>query len=503
MGEVADGRGDARRDPAESDERWAFVRSGRRPYAGGMSLPTGRRDRGPSSPDGRGSQGRAPAPGPGGAADGTGPAATGFPRVLALIVLAGGAVRVLYDLVVVRSEPRGLDAIAYKLMASSLWNGTGYVRAHTLFTGERSPTASFAPGYVAYQALWGGIVGWGETANRMAGLLPGLLTVVLTAAIATRLLGRRAGWLAAGVVALDPTLIAVDGSAMAESISVPLVTAALWLTVRMLDEGPSWPSAIGLGAVCGAAVLTRPDLVLLVPLLAVPVALLGDAPGRPRRILLMAVVVATAVATVVPWSLRNQQVLGTYAIATLSPTSAVAGSNCDQSYGGRGIGAYDFACVEARRLEGAGEAAQAAHYQDESADYARSHLDRVPLVLVARELRVWGVWDPRDQIDREIGESRSRPWQRMAWPVRLATVVVGGAGLALLVRERWRRAIVLLAPVAVATASAALSYGNPRFASIAQPVLAVGLAFLADRWWRRRAAAGPVCGEDVPVVSTA
>jgi hypothetical protein len=160
--------------------------------------------------------------------------------------------------------------------------------------------------------------------------------------------------------------------------------------------------------------------------------------------------------------------------------------------------------VEERRLEGAGEAAQAAHYQEESAAYARRHLGRVPLVVAARELRVWGFWDPRDQIDGEVAESRCRPWQRLAWPVRLATVVVGGAGLALLVRRQRRRAAVLLAPVVIATVSAALSYGNPRFAAIAQPVLAIGVAFLADRWWRRRrAAAGPVCSDDVPVVSTA
>jgi hypothetical protein len=368
---------------------------------------------------------------------------------------------------------------------------------------ERRPTASFAPGYVVYQAVWGGVAGWSITANRLAGVLPGIVTILLAGSLARRLVGRRAGWLAAGIVALDPTLIAVDGSAMAESISVPLVTGALWLTVRMLDEGPAWPSALGLGVLCGAAMLTRPDLVLLLPLLAVPVALLGDAPGRTRRMLLMGVAAAAAMAMVVPWSLRNQRVLGTYAIATVSPSSAVAGSNCDLTYSGRSLGAYDIACVQARDLEGAGEAAQSAHYRGEAAGYARRHLGRVPVVVAARELRLWGFWDPRDQIDREIVESRSRSWQRLAWPVRLATVVTGAAGLVLLVQEQRRRAVVLLAPIAVATVSAALSYGNPRFAAIAQPVLAVGVAFVADRWWRqRRVGAGPG-PEDTPVGSTA
>ena len=76
--------------------------------------------------------------------------------------------------------------------------------------------------------------------------------------------------------------------------------------------------------------------------------------------------------------------------------------------------------------------------------------------------------------------------------------------MVLLVRERGRRAVVLLAPMAIVTVSAALSYGNPRFAAIAQPVLAIGAAFVTDRRWRRRTGtrAGPA-SEDAPVGSTA
>ena len=73
-------------------------------------------------------------------------------------------------------------------------------------------------------------------------------------------------------------------------------------------------------------------------------------------------------------------------------------------------------------------------------------MERWPAVGLARVGRVWGVWDPHDLTEREARESRNLSWQRMAWPVSLATLVVGWAGFVVLARRRCPIAL-LVAPV--------------------------------------------------------
>lgn len=57
--------------------------------------------------------------------------------------------------------------------------------------------------------------------------------------------------------------------------------------------------------------------------------------------------------------------------------------------------------------------------------------------------------------------------------------MAGTGGLAVLLRRRGRTRLLLLAPLVVVVVSAAVTYGNPRFSSIAHPVLAIGIASLA------------------------
>jgi 4-amino-4-deoxy-L-arabinose transferase-like glycosyltransferase len=408
---------------------------------------------------------------------------------IAVIVALGAAVRAAYDVVVMRSVTRGFDAIAYTLLAGALRDGDGYISPASVFSGEGEPTAGFAPGYAAYQAAWGAVFGDGLPSERLSGILPAMVTIAVTASLAGRLLGPRAAWAAAAIVALDPMLIAVDGSGMAENVSVMLVVVALRLGVRMIDHGPGPAEVAGLGVVCGAAVLTRPDLLLLLPLILLLVVRFAPSPGPVRRLLLAGVVVLVAAAVVGPWAWRNQRELGTFTVATLSPTSSLAGANCDKAYAGPALGSWDFDCVVDRRLEDGTEAEQAARYRSESSAYARDHLGRLPLVVAARELRVWGFWVRHDVVYREAVESRHPRWQNLVWPVRLIMVPVGGVGLVLLMRRRDRRTLMLAVPFVIVVASAAVSYGNPRFSAIAHPALAIGLASLADRWWSGRSAA--------------
>lgn len=408
---------------------------------------------------------------------------------LLLVAATGLLVRVVYVLVVLDPVAPGFDAVWYALQAGSIEAGGGYVQPSSAIAGDPVPTASFPPAYPAYQAVWQALVGATPDSVRLSGLVPAAATIVLTGVLARRVLGPRAALLAAGVVALDPALVGVDGSAMSENLAVPLATAAVLLAHVLLADGLRLDRMLALGLVCGLAVLTRQDLLLLVPLLLLPAAVWAPRPGhrRDRREVGVRVGAAAAgllvlAAVVVPWALRNADAVGTFAISTTSPSSALAGSNCDSTYAMPNLGSWDYDCVlAARPSEDASEVALVSAYQDAAFDHVRAHPERVPLVLAARQLRAWSWWDPADLARRDAEESRRYGFQLVARPIEALMVLVGAVGLVGLCRRRGREALVLWAPVAIVAISVSLSYGNPRFSSIAHPVLAIGVAWLASR----------------------
>jgi hypothetical protein len=429
---------------------------------------------------------------------------------LVAMVVAGIAVRAAYILVVLDDVPAGADAIWYQLQGGAISEGVGFVVPRTLFADEQLPTAAFPPAYPAYQGIWHLLVGPTPSTEvvRLAGLVPAALTIWLTALLGRRVAGQRVGLLAGGLVALHPGLIAADGSAMSESLTVPLTLGVQVLALRLaaaVGVRERALLALGLGAVVGLAVLTRQDLVLLGVLLAgwLVVAM----PGSVRvRLGVAAMVTVVAVAVVAPWAWRNHRTLDVLAVSTLSPASAVAGANCDGTYAGPDLGSWDYRCVVAARPSQAteeelllldiSEAELVEAYQQASLDHLRANPTRVPVVVAAREARAWSWWSPRDLARRDAEESRRYGWQLVVRPLEAAIAAVGAVGIGALLRRRAPGAFVLLAPVLVVIASVAVSYGNPRFAVIAQPSLLVAGAWLV--WSRWASSPAPVDEAEVP-----
>jgi hypothetical protein len=398
--------------------------------------------------------------------------------LLTAIVLVGVALRVAYVLVVLDPVLPGLDATWYQLQGGSIRHGTGYVHPPTLFLPRQVATAAFPPAYPAYQALWQWPFGGSLTSVRLAGIVPGSVGTALAGLLGRRVLGAGAGLLAAGLVALDPTLVAVDGSVMSESLGVVVVLAVV-LVAHQAVEAPTLVRLVGLGALCGAAVLNRPDLLVLAGAVA---ALLA---WRARRFVGAVVVLVVAAAVVLPWALRNERAVGELTVATLSPSSALAGSYCDATFGGADLGSWSYPCVEAATPAGTPTEVEVARAQREAAfDHLGDHPGRLPLVVAAREARVWSFWDPRDLARRDDDESRRYGWQLVSRPLDAAFAIVGTAGLVGLARRR-RHDLVLLVPTLVVCLGAAAVHGNPRFAAIAHPMLGVGAAAVAARLSRR------------------
>lgn len=389
------------------------------------------------------------------------------------IALGGMLLRALYVLVVARHLPLGADATWYLLQSGSVFDGTGYVDPELLFSsGEAVPTANFPPLYPLYLVAVRIVAGDSETVAQLAGCVTGAATVVITGVLARRFATPGVALLAAGIVAVSPSLVAADGSLMSETLYVPLVLGAV-LLAHMAGRGSTWAWP-ALGAVCGMAALTRSEAVLLVPLLLVPV--LWWSP-RPLRTRVLGVLGSAAVALVVvtPWMLRNADRLGSFTISTVSPDTALAGANCDTTFFGDSVGSWEYECTRPELRRELGEQEWGRRLRSDTREFLADHPGRVPVVLTARELRVWGMWDPADQVPREAVETRSEGFQWVVWATGLVVLVGGLAGLVHLVVER-RDALVLWSPVAAVALTAALTHGNTRFATVAQPVLAVGTA---------------------------
>jgi 4-amino-4-deoxy-L-arabinose transferase-like glycosyltransferase len=146
------------------------------------------------------------------------------------------------------------------------------------------------------------------TAGRLVNALLGTAAVALIALIAIELWGAAVGLVAGAVAALYPSLAVLGVALLSEPLFVALELAAVYAVLRRRRPGGSWRWLVVAGGLCGLAILTRANgAVLLAPLC---LAVWTVRPRlRPRALLAPAVVVAAAVATVLPWTLRNASVL--------------------------------------------------------------------------------------------------------------------------------------------------------------------------------------------------
>jgi hypothetical protein len=213
-----------------------------------------------------------------------------------LIVLVAVALRAA---VIARGWGTLDDPDNYLPMARSLASGEGFA-----FNGK--PTAYRPPLYPLILALL--LEGLGDRVllgTALLHLVLGAATVWLTAAAAIRFgATQRRAMIAALVTACDPVLVWQSRSVMTETASAFLVALAL--------AGLSWNGLRGAimgGLAFGLAALCRPSI--LAPAGATVLGSLAAVPGRMRERLVRTSAIGLAtVLVLLPWMIRNLQVLG-------------------------------------------------------------------------------------------------------------------------------------------------------------------------------------------------
>ena len=404
-----------------------------------------------------------------------------FGARLALAVLAGLIVRLLYVALVARKIALFGDAVTYHEWAQTIANGTGWVKVPHAELGllhvAPEPSAEHPPLFSLVLAGFWKLGVHGYTAQKLVVCFFGASTVAFAGLAGREAGGERVGLIAAGVAAFYPFLWVADGALLAESLYAAFMAAALWLALRFVRTR-SLADAGWLGLAVGAAALSRGEALLLVPLLFLPLA------WKDRSLKAAVVMLAGFALVVAPWTIRNVAKFEDPVLISTNSNSVFAGANCDPVYHGELIGLWSFSCYG--RVRPGDESQQAVEYRKQGFDYARDHAGRVPLIAAIRFGRVWDLYRPLQQVQYEFLEGRSRWASRAGLLMYYPTLLLAIAGVVVLRRRRFP-VWPFLAFAATVSFVGLTVYGITRFRIAAEPALIVLAAVSLDYALSRRA----------------
>ncbi len=209
--------------------------------------------------------------------------------------------------------PQGLnDPVLYNLFAAIMADGGGYMRpiSEDCPASDPCPFAYYPVGFPATVAglkKAGDLVGYERdiiSIKMMNGVF-GAITVVMLYLLASRLLDRRAGVVAASLLAVFPGQIFYTGTILSESLfTMLLVASVLALSWRPWSrDGMPYPQLAVAGLILSAATMTR-GITLVFPLLLLLIWLFY-LHSKKRALLQTAVLFAGIAVLVAPWSARN------------------------------------------------------------------------------------------------------------------------------------------------------------------------------------------------------
>jgi len=364
------------------------------------------------------------------------------------------------------------DQLDYELFAARMAAGEGYTLADGSPTARRAPGTSLTllPAYVMF--------GHDYAAGRVWMCLISAATCLAAAWITTQCFARGAGVVAAAVMAFHPGHFYYAMHFVSEGPFVLWLTLATGCTIHALKRRDMRCDIVA--GVCWAmAVLTRPHLVLLIPLGLLVVLL-----ARGRRLSAMtqwSVQVAVIALLLSPWVIRNGQQLGKPTIATVGGHTFWGGNNelVAAMPGQRGRWMRTSRLSERLRALPATEVAA-----DEAAwRYGIEYVTSRPLQAVGLAgMKLWRFVEP----NADTSNAAVRLAFALAWIVIAPLAVLG---LSKLWREQRGHATCVALPIAATLATVLIFYGSTRFRHslvsllvvVASAPVATAITWLAQR----------------------
>jgi 4-amino-4-deoxy-L-arabinose transferase-like glycosyltransferase len=368
------------------------------------------------------------------------------------------------------------DSYYYSAQAAQLAHGVFF---HEVFTTQQGAEhGPLTPVVLALVSWMHSPVPW----QRLGTAVLGALTVPLVGLLGKRVGGVGVGVTAAVIAALYPNLWANDALVMSESLAALLVTIALLCLVAWVDE-PSARRLVSVGVTLGLCALTRSELALAVPFVALIVVVVRRR-GSRRWWPAVALLGVSFAAPLTPWVVFNAARFERPVLLTTNEGPALLGTNCDEVYYGPNIGAWSIFCVVHGTPDRpyADTSVRSAVQRSAGLHYVRTHLRRVPVVVTARVARLFDVYGLHNLVFQDVGEER-QAW--LSWSGIVCFWVLAPLAAIGLRRVTRRHRAVLLVPVAAAVLTSMMLYGAHRMRIGAEPVVVVGAAVVLAEWWRR------------------
>jgi 4-amino-4-deoxy-L-arabinose transferase-like glycosyltransferase len=402
---------------------------------------------------------------------------------LGLICLGAFALRVTYVLALRRHSQLAGDAFNFHNGANLLVDGKGFIDPFAHSFGLLRQSAQHPPLYLLVLAIPSKVGLRSVLDHQIWSCLVGTGTVALIGVAGRQIRTPRVGLVAAGVAAVYPNLWLWDGLVLSETMGLFVTALIVVMAYRLWERRAIWDAAL-LGFACGLGALTRAEAALFLPAIVVPMALMARDLDLRTRALIVVVPGLVAVALVGPWVGFN---LSRFHHATLGTSTEFAQTlvlaNCDRTYYGDLLGSRYYNCLPPPPQPvpaDADETDSGDRYRRVALDFMRAHASRVPVVVLAREGRAWGVFRPFDQLQMDAYlERRDLDVARVGYFMYLALAVASVAGAALL----WRRRVPLsplIAILATVTLAVAVTFGQTRYRCAAEVVLVLLAAVAAD-----------------------
>jgi 4-amino-4-deoxy-L-arabinose transferase-like glycosyltransferase len=334
--------------------------------------------------------------------------------------------------------------------------------------GQFMPGSSYRPpAYPAFVAAIYWAFGPHRVAVELAQALIGALTAALVMMLARHLFSPQAAVVAGWTVALLPVLVHFSAQLMAETVFTALLVAVLVIVARKNTSGADRAVAWA-GLLLGVAALMRPHVLLL------PVALafwwrwgcrLPTVASIKKTVLCLAV----AMVAILPWSIRNLHVQGSFV-----PVSTNGGVNLWIGNNERATGDW-LKPGDYWSPSGSSEVEVDRQYYRAAVQFMLAHPGRT-VCLAARKLVIF--WSPYPHASDRAPSALLMP------------LVLVGVATTLRRRRTW----ILLATIVYFTLVSCVFFANQRFHVPLLPVLAVYAGAGGEIVWawlaRKRAGRG-------------
>ncbi len=387
-----------------------------------------------------------------------------FKRQLALITIVGVLLRVLYIVAFRRDAPFAGDEIWYHGVGTLVADGRGFLNPYIL--PLEVPTAGHPP---LVAVVLAGIIKLGLRTHVQATLGYAVVSgasIWLAGTLGCRLFSRRVGLVAAVLAALYPYAILNDTRLSAESFNTTMVL--LWvLAILWFKDQPNAKTAAVLGVVCGLGALTRPELSSLAIVAGIASFVwVRRRSGLAAGLRCAGIVTLAGTLTITPWVVRNLRSMHHPVFLTIGFGWTLANTNCDGTYYGEYFGFWDPTCMH-REIAGLvfdkDESDLEIAFREQGLEYISHHKERLPVVVLARVGRTFGLYHPLKGVDWDyLLEGRERPASRAGLWAYYASIPLGLAGV-VIARRRRTSLLPLVAPMAVMLPVALIAPGQVRY----------------------------------------